>query len=115
MHPELQHERARDDDTPVGERPRAWRAQRAAAPTLPLEAQIRPGETGGWAIRLPVREEQVLFDKQVVVTERVTVRRGQVADVVRVQDTVAREELHIDTTGDVRMASADERGQSGWR
>jgi stress response protein YsnF len=112
MHPERQNEQARDDDTPVGERPRAWRAQRAAAPTLPLEAQIRPGESGGWAIWLPVREEQVVFDKQVVVTERVTVRRGEVADVVRVHDTVAREELRIDTTGDVRMA--DERGEGGW-
>ena len=111
MHPELHDEQARDDDTPVGERPRAWRAQRAAAPTLPLEAQIWPVDAGGWAIRLPVREEQVIFDKQVVVTERVTVRRGQVADVVRVHDTVAREELHIDTSGDVRMASVDERGE----
>jgi hypothetical protein len=111
MRPKLHDEQGRDD-TPVGERPRSWQAQRAAAPTLPLEAQIWPVETGGWVIRLPVREERVVFDKQVVVTERVTVRRGQVADVVRVHDTVAREELRVDTTGEVRMASPEEHGQS---
>jgi hypothetical protein len=114
MHPRT-HDQHAGDDTPVGERPRSWRAQRAAAPTLPLEAQIWSLESGGWAIRLPVREERVIFDKQVVVTERVTVRRGQVADVVRVHDTVAREELRIESTGDVRMASPEEHGQSARR
>ena len=62
---------------------------------LPLEASpTRAGQ--GWAIRLPVRAEDVSVGKQVVVRERVVLRRRAVGDVSHQEVTVRREELRVD-------------------
>ena len=64
---------------------------------LPLESAAVPSDQG-WAIRLRVRAELVVTDKQVVVYERVVVRRREIDDVQRLESSVRREELSVDMT-----------------
>src|SRR2546423_6935912 len=67
---------------------------------LPLgAARSRSGQ--GWVIRLPVRAEAVMVTKEVVVHERVVLRRREVDDVARVEATVRRERLQVATTSPV--------------
>jgi hypothetical protein len=81
---------------------------------LPLEGQAVRW-AGGWEVRLPLRAEHVVVDKETVIAERVTVRRGLVTDVVRVQDTVAREELRVESSGDLAVASGSDDDRLGLR
>ena len=76
----------RSEDAPPAERP------------LPLEAHVEP-TAGGWSIRLPLRAEDVTVDKRTVVVETVTVRRGQVEEVMQHDETLRRERLRIETQG----------------
>jgi uncharacterized protein (TIGR02271 family) len=57
--------------------------------------------TGNEEIRVPVREEQVTIDKQAVVKEEVSLSKRNVSDTKRVDETVRREELRVDSEGDV--------------
>ncbi len=66
----------------------------------PLEAKLEPAPRG-WTVRLPVRAEEVRVEKQTVVVEEVVVRTRPVQETVRVDETVRREELRVETTGDV--------------
>jgi stress response protein YsnF len=50
----------------------------------------------------------------VVVTDQVTICRGEVTEVVRVADTVDREVLRVDTVGDARVQYPSERRGGGW-
>jgi hypothetical protein len=62
---------------------------------LPL--QSTPGvQELGWSIRLPVRAEQVVVEKQLVVRERVVVPRRELNDLAHVDARVRREELQVD-------------------
>jgi Domain of unknown function (DUF2382) len=97
---------AADRPRPGGQEP-GDHGESAASPTasaapraLPLEAARAPAGRG-WAIRLPVRAEQVSVTKQVIVRERVVLRRHQVGDVARPQITVRRERLRVGTEGQV--------------
>ncbi len=76
-------------------------ATAAAAPEqLPLEAAV--ASTGlDWIIRLPVRAEHVTITREVVVRETVVLRRRQVDDIARVDATVQREQLRVETEGQV--------------
>jgi len=74
--------------------------------TLALEAD-RQSLGNVLTIRLPVRAEDVTVDKQAFVTEEVAVRPSRVDDVVRIEETIRREQLRVDTRGDVEI---DERG-----
>ena len=74
---------------------------------LPLEGRAVPWDRG-WEIRLPLRAEHVVLEKQLVATERVTVRRGQVTEAVRLDETVAREELRVGAAGEVEVTRDDE-------
>jgi uncharacterized protein (TIGR02271 family) len=60
----------------------------------------RPAATGpvgsGQEIRVPVHEEQVSVDKETVVREEVQLRKDQVQDTERVNETVRREEPRIE-------------------
>jgi stress response protein YsnF len=67
-----------------------------AAPELLLEASV-PADAQGWVVRLPVRAEHIEVEKQSVVYERVVVRRGEVDDVERVDTSIRRETLNIET------------------
>jgi uncharacterized protein (TIGR02271 family) len=78
---------------------------------LPLDASMERW-AGGWAIRLPVRVEHVSTEKQTVVAEEVTIRRGEVDDVVAVREPVRRERLVVDAEGDAPSpyATSSRRG-----
>ena len=73
---------------------------------LPLEAttEPRPGAwVGGWVVRLPLRAEEITVDKQTVVVEEVAVQRRQLKEVIRPSETVRREELRLETAGDLEV------------
>ena len=76
---------------------------------LPLESSLQPA-ANGWSLSLPVRAEEVAVDKQAVVAEEVAVRPERVQDVVHVEETVQREELHVEAHGDIEV---DRRGTGG--
>jgi uncharacterized protein (TIGR02271 family) len=61
-------------------------------------------------IRVPVREEHVSLDKQPVVYEEVSVGKRTVQDKQRVADTVRKEVVDVDATGDIDVhGDADRR------
>ncbi|MGI9147933.1 MAG: DUF2382 domain-containing protein [Chloroflexota bacterium] len=81
----------------------------AAAPTprlLPLESSPLRWERG-WTIRLPVRVEHITLDKQVVVYERVLVRRQEIEERARVQASVRKEELRVSVDQDQGLSRRD--------
>lgn len=65
---------------------------------LPLDGRI-DRTPHGWNMRIPVWAEEVTVDKEIVVAEEVVVGIQPVQDVSRVAGTVRREELRIDTEG----------------
>jgi stress response protein YsnF len=69
---------------------------------LALEATPEPSESG-WSIRLRVRAEQLTITKQVVVRERVVLRRRELSEVAHLDTTVRREELRVEREGDVAI------------
>jgi Domain of unknown function (DUF2382) len=77
----------------------------AAPRQLPLEA-ARAASGQGWAIRLPVRAEQVTIAKEVVVRELVVLRRSEVEDVARLDANVQREQLRVETEGQVEVSDS---------
>ena len=50
---------------------------------------------------MPIREEQVHLQKEAVVAEEVHVGKRKVQDTERVSGTVRKEEIKVDTKGDV--------------
>jgi len=75
---------------------------------LPLEARAEP-VTGGWAVRLPVRAEEIRIDRQAVVIEQVVVRAETVEEMVRLEAPVRHEELRVAAEGDLEVQSPDVR------
>ena len=68
-------------------------------------------------IEVPVREERVQLDKQAVVYEEVGVNKQQVVQNQAVSDTVRREELRVETEGNVNVgggSTASTTGSTGW-
>jgi len=57
----------------------------------------------GQEIRIPVSEERVRVEKQPVVTGEVRVGKRAVQDTQRVNETVRREEAHVEKEGDVNV------------
>jgi hypothetical protein len=84
--------------------PRPARAHRPGlpdgGPALPLEAALHPSPDG-WTVRLPLRAETVTVRRQAFVAEEVVVRRRRAETDVHLRDTVRREELRLDTRGDL--------------
>jgi uncharacterized protein (TIGR02271 family) len=70
---------------------------------LPSDQPISEGET----YRIPVREEQVIIEKQPVEREEVSFGKRPVQETQRVTDTVQREEAYIEQTGDVNVRDRD--------
>lgn len=68
--------------------------------SLSLEAKVEPA-AGGWSIRLPLRAEAVTVDKRTVVAETLTVRRGQVKEVMHRDETIRGERLRIESEGNL--------------
>jgi hypothetical protein len=80
---------------------------------LPTEGTVSSAG-GAWLVRLPVRAEQPTLTKEVVVYERVLVRRRRVDEIVRIETEVRREELRAIAEGDVsvRENALDEFGRA---
>ena len=55
----------------------------------------------GGTIRILVREEQVMLNKQTVVVEEIVVRKQQVQETQQISDTVKHEEVSIEHTGNI--------------
>ena len=74
----------------------------------PVAGQSAAGATihEGQEIRIPVREEQIHVEKQPVVTEEVAVGKRKVQETKRVSDTVRKEEIKVETDGDVNVRDA---------
>jgi len=87
---------------------RATSTARRAADLLPLESGAVPWERG-WVVRLPVRAERILVRKQVVVHERVAVRRRQIAHLARLESNVRKEQLEVEIDGDADVRRAPGR------
>jgi uncharacterized protein (TIGR02271 family) len=71
----------------------------AEVATRALEAEITPHDDG-WDIRLPLRREVVSVEKRVFVAEEVRIERRVETDTQRVEATVHRERLRVDTFGE---------------
>jgi uncharacterized protein (TIGR02271 family) len=57
----------------------------------------------GQEIRVPIREERVNVEKQTVVAEEVSVGKRKVQDTKHVSGEVRKEEIKVDTKGDVNV------------
>jgi uncharacterized protein (TIGR02271 family) len=55
-------------------------------------------------LNVPVREEQVSVDKQAVVYEEVNIGKRAVQETQRVSDTVRKDVVDVDATGDVHVS-----------
>jgi uncharacterized protein (TIGR02271 family) len=54
-------------------------------------------------IEIPLKEQEVVTQKQAVVTGEVNIRKETVTDTERVSDTVRREEVHVEDSGSDRV------------
>ena len=84
----------------------------------PAELEVRPLDAAmtatedGWDIRLPLRREAVKIEKRVVVAEEVTIGRQRHTEAERVQVTVRRERLRVDTFGEAEPPDLERRRPS---
>jgi uncharacterized protein (TIGR02271 family) len=58
-------------------------------------------------IHIPVSQEQVQVNKYTVTTEEISAAKRQVEETQQVQETLKREEAHVNTTGSVDIISDD--------
>jgi stress response protein YsnF len=63
---------------------------------VPLEALVEAGD-GGWAVRLPVRAEQITVTKEAVVFEEVRIWRSSREETRQITVPVREERLRVDT------------------
>ena len=56
-------------------------------------------------ITIPVSQEQVEVSKYAVTTEEISASKRQVQETQQVQESLKREEAHVDTTGNVNVVS----------
>ncbi len=69
-----------------------------------VDARVVDGSemlSNGGTIRILVREEQVTFNKQQVVIEEVVVRKQQIQENRELTDTLKREEVRVEHTGNI--------------
>lgn len=92
-------------DVPVNHE-EVWVERRPYGEERPTDASVGQDET----FRVPVREEQVVTNKQTVETGEVALGKRTVQDQQRVSDTVRREEARVDTNGNpnVQESNADQ-------
>jgi len=107
VHRYVETEDLDEDDEDDGEPDGAGQSRQVVRrEALPLEAEpIRLED--GWQLDLPVRDELVSVEKQVVVREAVTVARVRRRATQRVAGTVRHEELRVDQTDDVDVDVID--------
>ena len=83
--------------------------ERHAVDPRPADRPIGETET----IEVPVREERVTVEKRPVVAEEVRIGKRNVQDSERVSETVRREEVVLDTEGDVDIEQGVRRPDRG--
>jgi uncharacterized protein (TIGR02271 family) len=88
-----------------GAHPQVPRSHPAA---LPLDA-TRERWADGWVFRMRVHAERVTVSKEVVVSQRIDLRRNVVDDVVHVETRVDREQLQVETEGQVEITDSGDR------
>ncbi len=66
----------------------------------------------GGTIRILVREEQVMLNKQTVVVEEIVVHKQQIQETQQISDTVKREEVHVEHTGNIIIHDDETINQS---
>ncbi len=88
--------------------------ERRPVPGQPSDQPVYHGEEmpievlkDGGTLRIVLREEQVRVEKQTVVKEEVFISKRPVQELKRVQETLRREEAHIERTGQVNMHGND--------
>jgi len=64
-------------------------------------------------IEIPLRQQEVVTQKQAVVTGEVNIRKETVTDTERVTDTVRREEVHVEDANSARVHIEGSRNLSG--
>jgi len=64
-------------------------------------------------IEIPLKQQEVVTQKQGVVTGEVNIRKETVRDTERVTDTVRREEVNVEEPGNKRVHVEGERGATG--
>jgi hypothetical protein len=64
-------------------------------------------------IEIPLKEQEVVTQKQAMVTGEVNVRKEVKRDTERVTDTVRREEVHVEDPSNPRIHVENERGMAG--
>jgi len=71
----------------------------------PVEQGEMPGEAlrDGGTLRIILREEQVHIEKQTVVKEEIFIGKRQIQETKHVEETVRREEAHIERVGKVNV------------
>lgn len=86
--------------------------QRIEVPVRREELVVeRHGVEGGpptEILRIRLNEERVLVEKQLVVLEEVAISRREVTEVQRITVSLRREELHIETEGDIAQTNLPE-------
>jgi stress response protein YsnF len=68
--------------------------------TLPLDAHVEHVD-GATVVRLKLRAEDVRVEKETFVSERVALRKARLPGTETVRETVRREELVVNSGGDV--------------
>ena len=91
-------------DVPVNHE-EVWVERRPYGEERPTDASVGQDET----FRVPVREEQVVTNKQTVETGEVALGKRTVQDQQRVSDTVRREEARVDTNGNPNVQESKRR------
>ena len=104
LHKEVIEEQ-KNIDVPVNHE-EVWVERRSYGEERPTDTPVGQDET----FRVPVREEQVITDKQTVETGEVALGKRTVQEQQRVSDTVRREEARVDTNGNanVRESNTDQ-------
>jgi uncharacterized protein (TIGR02271 family) len=73
----------------------------ASVPQSVKAALERDGE--GWRVRVPLGQENVSVEKRTFVREEIQVVRRTTEEVAKISETVRREELTLEKTGDLHV------------
>jgi len=102
------HEERQTLDVPV-EREEVYVTERAAnRPATEADLAMRDRD-----IEIPLREQEVVTQKQAMVTGEVNVRKETVTDTERVTDTVRREDVRVEDAGSDRVHVEGDRATTG--
>ncbi|AOY78474.1 hypothetical protein BJL90_19840 [Clostridium formicaceticum] len=63
------------------------------------------------AIHIPISEEQVQVGKHTVVTGEIEVHKREVEDTKHIEETLKREEAHVNKEGNARIIDEEEDGE----